>query len=1158
LHIFTNLFSDWKGAAMRRLTVILIGLTLCVLPAVTAIAEDSPLSAPKSVLIDTMASELDYSMKHLANEEGQKPYFLSYTITDTASVTLRAGFGAILGNDTNRRRLLDVDLRVGEYGLDSTRQIRGGRGGRGFGRFFGGAATVALDDSEDAVKHALWRATNSAFKSALERHQQVLTNVKTMVEEESRVADFSREEPSAATEEDSVISLDREGWAERIRRVSRLAADHLLIYGSTISLSATAENRHMVSSEGTRLKTGRKLLRVSLSASTRAADGMDLSQGFIFDAATEADLPSEKELTAAFLKVIKQVLALREAPLVEPYVGPAILLNRASGVFFHEIFGHRIEGHRQKDVEEGQTFTKMIGQPVLPEFLSVCDDPTQARHGAQSLRGFYRFDDEGVPASRVDLVVDGILKTFLLSRSPVEGFSNSNGHGRREPGRSVVSRQGNLMILSDRAVTIADLRKRLVEECKKQDKPFGFLFKDITGGFTTTQRSGPQAFKVLPVVVYKVFADGSPDQLVRGVDIVGTPLSCFSKILCTGDDPAVFNGSCGAESGWVPVSAVSPSILVEQIEIEKRQRSQERLPLLPPPVAKEKGEEEDPILTALAGELERSVTLQLEDLDKPYFIQYAVDDTSTHRIGATCGAITGSSGNRSRLLYTKVRVGSYELDNTNFGGSTGGFGRRGGGRGRGGARRGGAVPLPIDGDVAAIRRAIWTATDGEYKSAAEALAQKRAYLEDRKSADRPADFTRQEPARAIAPLAAFSDLDHSECEDLMRRITARFVEYDFIQNSSADLTSSVRNSYLLNSEGTRLRQGKTRISLRITAEVQADDGDRISDSLSYIADSPAGFPTFDEIIDDVEGLATSLELLTKAPVLEDYTGPVLFDEEASPQLLGELLARGIAASASAVGGGRRRFSATTSLEKYLDKRILPRSFQVYDDPRAADCDGVFLAGSYLIDEEGVAAERVDLVTGGSLKKLLTCRSPSKYFTKSNGHGRRSGRSADASAGVGCLFLECAEGLAKEELRARLLETADDQGLDYALRVTRLRGSAAGGGMPSLADMRSFMMGRQRSGGGGGGISDPVYVYKVYVEDGREELVRQCEFGDVSVSDLRKIVAAGKTPTVSNRGGQGAGSSIIAPAVILEEVELFAIEEEREKKPFIVAPHARPE
>jgi predicted Zn-dependent protease len=555
-----------------------------VLGAATAVAAQTEGRAePK--LIALMADELDHSIWNLVNDDGTRPYFLAYTITDVASASISGQLGAIYTDDTSRRRVLDVDVRVGDYALDSTHQIRGG--GRGFGGRGGrrGMNAVSVDDNADAIRHALWRATDRSFKSAVARYQQVLTNMKTMVEEETKAHDFSREEPSVHFEEEMTLDIDHEEWARRVRAVSRMALDEPLIYSSSVSIGATAENRYMVSSEGTRLRTGRKLLRVGVTASTKADDGMDLSQTYLFSASTEAGLPTEAQMRQAFRDVIDMALALREAPLVEPYTGPAILMNRASGVFFHEIFGHRIEGHRQKSVDEGQTFTKMVGKPILPEFISVVDDPTRARFGDVDLRGFYRYDDEGVPAQRVDLVEDGVLRTFLLSRSPVAGFDKSNGHGRREPGRAAVSRQGNLTVLSDREVSFARLRELLIEECRTQDKPFGFLFEDITGGFTTTSRGGPQAFKVLPVVVYRVYADGRPDELVRGVDIVGTPLSCFSQIIYTGDDPDVFNGTCGAESGWVPVSAISPSILVRQIEIEKRERSQQRPPILDPPIA---------------------------------------------------------------------------------------------------------------------------------------------------------------------------------------------------------------------------------------------------------------------------------------------------------------------------------------------------------------------------------------------------------------------------------------------------------------------------------------------------------------------------------------------------------------------------------------------
>ena len=210
-------------------------------------------------------------------------------------------------------------------------------------------------------------------------------------------------------------------------------------------------------------------------------------------------------------------------------------------------------------------------------------DPTRRKVGTIDLNGWYTFDDEGMAARRVAAVENGVLKTFLMSRSPIKGFDHSNGHGRRQPGLEIVSRQSNLLVESSRTVPEARLREMLIDEIKRQNKPYGLYFREVTGGFTTTSRAGLQAFKVLPLVVFKVYADGRPDELVRGADIVGTPLASFAKILATSDRSEVFNGYCGAESGSVPVSAVSPAILLSEIEIEKRDKSQDRPPLMPPP-----------------------------------------------------------------------------------------------------------------------------------------------------------------------------------------------------------------------------------------------------------------------------------------------------------------------------------------------------------------------------------------------------------------------------------------------------------------------------------------------------------------------------------------------------------------------------------------------
>jgi predicted Zn-dependent protease len=232
-----------------------------------------------------------------------------------------------------------------------------------------------------------------------------------------------------------------------------------------------------------------------------------------------------------------------------------------------------------------------VGQAILPSFLSVYDDPTLTKWGDVDLAGSYPYDDEGVVASRASLVDKGVLRGFLMSRSPIKGFEHSNGHGRRQPGNAVVARQGNLIVEASRSVSYDDLRAQLVAEVKRQNKPFGLVFDDISGGFTFTGRSTPNAFTVKPVTVWRVFADGRPDELVRGVDMIGTPLTTFSRILAASDRTEVFNGVCGAESGWVPVSAVAPDLLISEVEVQRKEKENDRPPLLQAPQGAQPGKD---------------------------------------------------------------------------------------------------------------------------------------------------------------------------------------------------------------------------------------------------------------------------------------------------------------------------------------------------------------------------------------------------------------------------------------------------------------------------------------------------------------------------------------------------------------------------------------
>jgi len=529
-------------------------------------------------LLDILAAELDRNVRILKEQADPPAYFLSYGVTELGIVAISASLGALTSRTHDRDRYLDVSVRVGDRNLDNYHPLQGENV-----RFTSGRR-VALEDNPAAIRRTLWEETDRTYRLASQRLIRIKTDNEVRISGEDSPPDFSFEEPSEYAGDVPDHEFPTEEWAERMRRLSQEFVAHSSILLSSVGVAAQREVKYVVTSEGTRLRHGRLLARVQISAQARAADGMVLSTSESFEASDPSRLPGDEEILAAIRKAARHLTEMVDAPAVDAYVGPAILSGRAAGVFFHEIFGHRIEGHRMRDVSEGQTFAKSVGTDVLPGFLSVIFDPTLSSYAGRDLMGSYRYDDEGIPARRVAVVESGVMRRFLMSRSPLEGFPQSNGHGRRQPGREVVSRQSNLIVESTRQVSEERLREMLIEEIRSQNKEYGYYFDHVTGGYTTTGRSGIQAFKVIPLIVYRVYADGRPDELVRGADMVGTPLASFAKILATGDEAGVFNGYCGAESGSVPVSAVSPALLVSELEIQKKESAQDRPPLLPRPI----------------------------------------------------------------------------------------------------------------------------------------------------------------------------------------------------------------------------------------------------------------------------------------------------------------------------------------------------------------------------------------------------------------------------------------------------------------------------------------------------------------------------------------------------------------------------------------------
>lgn len=539
-------------------------------------------------LLGLLKEELAQQMKELKDEEFP-PYHMNYRVIDVTSSVVSASFGALMNSQQYRSRTLVPQIRLGDEKLDN---FRFNQMGAAMSRYQGPSmARLPLDEenNEDAVRQAIWDEVNNRYKFAVDMYQKTKAESSVNVEEEDKAPYFSEakvekyyEAPLPAEK----MTIDMDQWAARMKEISAVFKNQPGIMKGDAIMIYTVERRYFVNNEGTEVVQNLPYARIMVFGETKADDGMELPLNLSYFAYDPADLPANDKIIADAKEMVKTLEALRVAPVVDPYTGPALLSGPASGVFFHEIFGHRIEGQRMKSENDGQTFKKMVGQLVLPADMHVYDDPTLRKYAGEDLNGFYKYDDQGVKAERVDVVVNGKLNDFLMTRTPIDGHPRTNGHARASDGFDPVSRQSNLVIETSNPKTPEELRQLLIEEVKKQGKEYGYFFKEVTSGFTFTGKGATNSFNVTPLEVYKVFADGRPDQLVRGVDLIGTPLSMFSNIIYAGNDARVFTGMCGAESGSIPVTAISPTILVNKVETQRKAKSQDILPILPAPGTK--------------------------------------------------------------------------------------------------------------------------------------------------------------------------------------------------------------------------------------------------------------------------------------------------------------------------------------------------------------------------------------------------------------------------------------------------------------------------------------------------------------------------------------------------------------------------------------------
>jgi len=550
-------------------------------PAKIDVSQSAPMEGnspdKRSPILDIMKAENDRQIAAL-KKAPEPAYYLAYQLVEQRVVSLEAEGGALITDNDDTARNLDVEVRVGSPRLDNTRAISDD--GNGLNAPLTRRGVVPFGADKEALSHALWLETDRRYHEAVTALGYVKQDQATL-SKQGTDPDFSSAPAEIYIGKPAQLDYDKAQWIERLKRCSGKALSGVATRGSC-GVVFQLNTAYFVNSEGGQVQLSWTNAQLNVSVGVKAEDGMNLSRLEQRFGRTPADLPSDADIDKVIKEVTTDLDELHDAPLAEPYVGPAILEGRAAGVFFHEVFGHRIEGHRQKDTTSGRTFASYVGKDIAPEWLSVYDDPQLVTLNGVQLNGFYRFDDEGVRAERVPLIDKGKLVGFLMSRNPIPGFATSNGHGRHSPGLPPVARQGNLVVETARSLPGAELERLLIEEIKKQNRPYGMIFTDISGGFTNTSAFAPQAFKVNPVMAYRLYPNGKKE-LVRGIDISGTPLVALQSIRAASREVETFNGVCGAESGWVPVSASAPSLLIERIEVEKGFIPPDRKPLLDAP-----------------------------------------------------------------------------------------------------------------------------------------------------------------------------------------------------------------------------------------------------------------------------------------------------------------------------------------------------------------------------------------------------------------------------------------------------------------------------------------------------------------------------------------------------------------------------------------------
>lgn len=509
-----------------------------------------------------------------------RPFYVSFLVRDEQCWDLKASYGGLVVDNHQRKRTCHCDIRVGSYRRDQVQD--GGLNDSAEDKASLDYVELPFGKQESGVRHGLWRQAEIRYREAVEAYATKKSYELTYLDRNRNLPSWQRLPGKEDVRWTSLPAVDDQYWRRFVESASRMVCQYPEIKESYVRFEAHNRTSVFVNTEGSLIIQNKPLWNLSCHLWMLPPNGDAVAWTLNKFVADPDDLPDARHFRKEVRDTMQVLRALAKSPTLRSYSGPVLLDPIPAGLMLHESLGHRLEGNRMLCAGEGQTFRDSLNQTILPSYLSIVDDPRLERFQGASLVGHYRYDDEGVPAQRAELISRGVLKGFLTSRAGIRSKHRSNGHGRNECGEQTISRMAVTHVTCDGGVSDQTLKARLIEEVKRQQLPYGIRIMSATGGETATESYNFQAFLGEINLAARVYPDGR-EELIRGVDFVGTPLNASRMIMAAGRRYEVDNSYCGAESGWIPVSTISPALLVSHLELQAKADTPYTQPCYPIP-----------------------------------------------------------------------------------------------------------------------------------------------------------------------------------------------------------------------------------------------------------------------------------------------------------------------------------------------------------------------------------------------------------------------------------------------------------------------------------------------------------------------------------------------------------------------------------------------